>query len=271
MKPKGRINRKLLLFVLILGVLMLVMTIALLYLTLQQEENNRAITIDPDTMELVQLEPPENGDTVAIVDTSLGEFRFVLYPEYSPAAVKNFIDHAESGFYDGTYVFNSESGVYSYAGSKSRSGDMTEENDDQSERIVRELHQNLWPFRGAVCSIPTYSERTFKEKLLGGGTYYNGTRFAVLNTIELDEDTKQELLDNSASEELGQAFVKQGGIPNLSQQMTIIGQTYEGFDVVEKLASLESENNGYYKIPKEDVMINSVTIAEYGDDAESGE
>ena len=144
MKPKGRINRKLLMFVLILGVLMLVMTIALLYLTLQQEENNRAITIDPDTMELVQLEPPENGDTVAIVDTSLGEFRFVLYPEYSPAAVKNFIDHAESGFYDGTYVFNSESGVYSYAGSKSRSGDMTEDNDEAGERVERELHQNFF-------------------------------------------------------------------------------------------------------------------------------
>lgn len=126
-------------------------------------------------------------------------------------------------------------------------------------------------FQGRGLQYSHLFRADVQGKLLGGGTYYNGTRFAVLNTIELDEDTKQELLDNSASEELGQAFVKQGGIPNLSQQMTIIGQTYEGFDVVEKLASLESENNGYYKIPKEDVMINSVTIAEYGDDAESGE
>ncbi len=90
-----------------------------------------------------------------------------------------------------------------------------------------------------------------------------------MNSIEFDGDTKQELLDNSASEELGQAFIEQGGIPNLSQQMTIIGQTYEGMDVVEKLASLESENNGYYKIPKEDVMINSVTISEYGNEQDN--
>lgn len=266
MKPKGRINRKLLAFVLIVGVLMLIVTIVMLYLTMQQEENNRTITIDPDTMELVQLEAPEEGDPIAIVDTSLGEFRFVLYPEYSPAAVKNFTELAESGYYDGTYVFNSESGVYSYAGSKGRSGEITDDHDESHERVERELHQNLWPFKGAICSVPTYSERSFKEKLLGGGTYYNGTRFAILNTIELDDAAKQELLESSESKELGQAFIDRGGIPNLSQQMTIIGQTYEGFDVVEKLASLESENNGYYKIPKEDVMINSVVISEYGAD-----
>lgn len=266
MKPKGRINRKLLALVLIVGILMLALTFLMLYLTTQQEENNRAITIDPDTMELVQLETPNEGDPIAIVDTSLGEFRFVLYPEYSPAAVKNFIDRAESGYYDGTYVFNSESGVYSYAGSKIKSGEITDDHDESYEKVERELHQNLWPFKGAICSIPTYSERSFKEKLLGGGTYYNGTRFAILNNIELDDDTKQELLDNSASEELGQAFIKQGGIPNLSQQMTIIGQTYEGLDVVEQLSSLESENNGYYKIPKDEVMINSVVISEYGVD-----
>lgn len=264
MKPKGRLNRKLVAFVLILAAIMLAVTVVMLYLTTQQEENNRTITVDPDTMELVQLEDVKEGDPIAIVDTSLGEFRFVLYPEYSPAAVKNFIDHAESGFYDNTYVFNSESGVYSYAGSKINSGELTEENDEAGERIERELHQNLWPFKGAICSIPTYSERSFKEKMLGGGTYYNGTRFAILNTIEFDDDMKQELLEYSESEELGQAFIDKGGIPNLAQQMTIIGQTYEGFDVVEKLASLESQNNGYYKIPVDDVMINSIVISEYG-------
>ena len=45
--------------------------------------------------------------------------------------------------------------------------------------------------------------------------------------------------------------------------MTIIGQTYKGFDVVDKLASLESKTNGTYLVPVEDVMIKSVKISTY--------
>lgn len=70
-------------------------------------------------------------------------------------------------------------------------------------------------------------------------------------------------MDASQNKMLGEAFAENGGIPNFSQQMTVIGQTYEGLDVVEKLASLETENSGIYKIPKEDIMINSVKIDEY--------
>jgi hypothetical protein len=44
---------------------------------------------------------------------------------------------------------------------------------------------------------------------------------------------------------------------------TVIGQTYEGLDVVEALASLETDDSGIYKIPKDDIMINSVKIDVY--------
>ena len=45
--------------------------------------------------------------------------------------------------------------------------------------------------------------------------------------------------------------------------MTVIGQTYEGLDVVEKLASLETVEGGSYSTPKEDIMIISVKIDKY--------
>ena len=68
--------------------------------------------IDMSTLELVQTQEPENGDPIATIKTSLGDIKVVLYPEYAPNAVKNFTDLAESGYYDNTYVFNSEPGVY---------------------------------------------------------------------------------------------------------------------------------------------------------------
>lgn len=239
------------------------LTVLLLFAQGQQNKNNTYITIDSETMKLIQLDPPKENDTIAIVDTTLGEFRFVLYEEKSPNAVKNFIELAESGYYDNTYVYNSVDGAYFSAGSKLKTGGFSEGYDKARELVERELDQDLWPFKGAVCSMNTTIDRTFKQKLLGGGKYFNGSRFSVLNTIEFDDETKQELLDASKNKDLGQAFIDMGGIPNFSQQFTIIGQTYEGLDVVEKLSSLDVESNGEYYIPNEDIMINSVTISTY--------
>lgn len=250
-------------FVLVLTVVLGLLTVVFLFTSVKQAENNVYITINPDTMELIQLEPVKDGDTVAIVDTTLGEFRFVLYPEQSPNAVKNFIELAESGYYDNTYVFCSESGAYSAAGSKLKNGEMPEGYDKSRELVERELNQDLWTFKGAICSLNTTVDRSLKEKVLGGGTYFNGSRFAIINTIEFDDETKQAILESSDNEKLNQAFIDNGGIPNFAQQMTVIGQTYEGFDVIEALANLETEDSGIYNIPKEDIMINSVRITEY--------
>jgi cyclophilin family peptidyl-prolyl cis-trans isomerase len=256
-------NKSMAKFFIILAIVFALATVFLLYARTQQETNNSFVELNPDTMKLIQLEPPKEGDTIAIVDTTLGEFRFVLYPEQSPNAVRNFTELAEMGYYDGTYVFNSDSGAYSAAGSKLKNGEMPEGYDVDRELVERELHQDLWPFRGAVCVMNTTVERSFKEKLFGGGKYYNGSRFAVINSIEFNEETKKQLMEASKNQELGEAFAENGGIPNFSQQLTVIGQTYEGLDVVEKLASLETENNGIYKLPKEDIMINSVKIDVY--------
>ncbi|MBR0141410.1 MAG: peptidylprolyl isomerase [Ruminococcus sp.] len=250
-------------FVIIMSLIMGGLTVILLVLQNVRQNSNRTIEVDPDTMKLVQLETPNEGDPIAIVDTTVGEFKFVLYPQYSPNAVKNFTELAESGYYDNTYVFNSESGVYSAMGCPQKNGEMPQDYDQSRELVERELNQNLWPFKGAVISLNTTVDRSGLEWITGGGTYFNGSRFAVLNTIEFDDEMKNEMLENSVSRELAEAFIDLGGIPNFSQQMTVIGQTYEGTEVIEKLSQLETEENGIYKIPKEDIMINSVRISKY--------
>ena len=256
MAKRNNAVRFILIFTLILGIFCLV---AMLVGTLR-ERNQNYITIDPGTMELVQKEAPKEGDPIAVVDTTLGEFMFVLYPQYSPGAVKNFTELAEQGYYDGTYVFHSESGAYSSMGAPNKDGSAK---DNSHELVARELHQNLWPFKGAVLAMNTTVKQNLKQKFFGGGDYFNGSRFMVLNTVEFDDDFKQALREASENEELGETFIEMGGIPNFSQQMTVIGQTYSGMDVVEKLASLEVKNTGVYKFPAEDVIIRSVTIGEY--------
>ena len=253
--------------IIILSLVMGGLTLILLTLSGIREKNETYITIDTDTVKLVQLEPPSEGDPIAIVDTTLGQFRMVLYPEKSPNAVKNFTELAESGYYDGTFVFNSDSGAYAAAGCPQKTGALPEGYDKDRELVERELSQDLWPLKGAVCALTTTVDRTFKQKILGGGTYYNGSRFAVINTIEMTDEIKEGLRSGQETGNIvAEAFIEHGGIPNFAQQMTVIGQTYEGMDVVEALSSLETRNNGVYKIPVEDIMIKSVTISTYSEE-----
>ena len=102
--------------------------------------------IDMDTLELVQKQQPENGDTTATIKTTLGDIKCVLYPEYAPKAVENFISLAESGYYDNTYVFQSEPGVYFSAGSPLKNGNLDDNKIEGTKEWEQEIHQNLWPF-----------------------------------------------------------------------------------------------------------------------------
>ena len=99
--------------------------------------------IDPDTLRLVQTEEIPDGAPIAIVDTSLGEFRAVLYPEYAPQTVAQFIELAEDGFYDNTYVFEAKNDVYFAAGSADNDGHTPADLPAEREHVPQELHQNL--------------------------------------------------------------------------------------------------------------------------------
>ena len=258
MVQKNKVVRAVLIFTLVMGVATLFVT----FTGVMKERNSSYISIDPETMKLVQLEGPKYGDPIAIVDTTLGEFRFVLYPEYSPKAVENFIDHAKNGGYDNTYVFHSDSGVFSAAGAANKDGSAK---DSFHEHVVRELSQDLWPFKGAVMAMNTDIDQNLKDKIFGGGTYLNGSRFFLVNTIDFTDELKQEIKDISQDQRLADAFIEKGGVPKFSQQMTVIGQTYSGMEVIEKLASLETVEKDGYKSPVEDVMIKSVKLGVYSD------
>ncbi len=222
--------------------------------------NNNKTYIDMDTLELVQLEEPQEGDTVATIKTSLGDIKAVLYPEYAPKAVENFTELAESGYYDGTYVYQTQSGGF-FAGSPEKDGGLGDKADESHEKVEKELHQNLWPFKGALYSISTGSEKNIWKIITHNAKSFNGSRFAVLNTVEFTDEFKEELLKSDENTTIADAFIKTGGVPNLSQQVSIFGQTYEGFDVIEEITSSDTENSS--DNTDEDIIIETVEIGKY--------
>lgn len=211
-------------------------------------------SVDMANVELVQLDAInqkiDEGRQIAIIDTSLGEMKAVLYPEYAPNTVSNFVNLAESGYYDGTYIFRVEKGIYFAGGSPNADGTIDSEAAKQdNEKIKNEYNDNLWPFRGAIFSMSATDG-------------YGGSRFMVGNSIVFDDETKEEIMKVDEDTRLAEAFIEYGGIPNFSHQLTVFAQIYDGLDTLDKITAVEVSDDDN-KYPKEDIIIKSIKISTY--------
>lgn len=209
--------------------------------------------------DFIQLRSPEDGDTIAIVDTDLGEFRMVIYDDYAPNTSAAFIEKAKSGEYDNKPVYGVMKDVYFLTGGEENEKGTYIGRTGSDGLIANEYSVDLWPFKGALMS--------FSEK-----SGYGDARWFVCNTDKdsLTEEAVNELKKSAADREdpverdnltaLFDKFYEVGGVFGLSGTVTVFGQTYEGMDVVEQLCNIPTESNGR---AAEDVMIKSVTISEY--------
>lgn len=212
-------------------------------------------SFDYENVNLVQLQEPEEGTECAIVETTLGTFEFILYREYAPNTVAKFVDRANAGEYNGKYVNVVQNGVYFIAG-----GDENGAYDGEKSKkdlIENEYTPDLWPFKGAICSISA------KEG-------YGGMRMMGVNSVEFTEEFIDEMRAIEGNQDILNGFIDNGGIPNFSQQYTIFGQVVRGMDVFEAVTKVAVNNEEELK-PVEPVQIISVTISEYKKDAQQEE
>ena len=238
-----------------------VSTLSLSGCTFTSSNYNAMQDYDFTDMQLVQLEPPEDGDTIAIFDTDLGEFRAVLYDEYCPNTVAKFVERANAGEYNDKPVYAVVEDTYFLTGGHENDKGVYTGRDSDDEAIAHEYNVDLWPFRGALI---TYSE-------LPG---YSDARYIVCNTDntmtqEQIDELKKSAMDNNDRSDAEKAnlanlfdkFIEVGGVFGMSGSVTVFGQTYEGLDVVEKISGIQADEKTYR--PVDTVMIKSVTISQY--------
>ncbi len=219
--------------------------------------------INYEDIELIQLEEPQKGDKTAVMHTTAGDMTFKLYPEVTPKAVENFCNLAESGYYDGTYVFRVEKDVFFSGGSADAEGNLPQgKAGTAQERVKQELSPKLWPLRGALCSLTTGTEKSFWKALTGRQDTYCGSRFLVANSIEMTQEIQDGLREDESdgAQLMADAFIEHGGIPNYSQQITVFGQLIEGWEVLDAITGAELTGTPDDMRPKEDIIITSVEI-----------
>ena len=196
----------------------------------------------------LQFTHPAAGDTVAVFDTSAGVFRAVLFPDKVPQAYDNFVGLVQAGYYNGLTVFRVESGFVVEAGQGADGRGSTIWN---GSRYPAETTDSLHHYSGALCM----------------GTDASGecaSVFYVVQTLPGEQSVTQELVDqmNSAGyrAEVVSAYQTAGGAPYLDYTDTVLGQVYEGMDVVDAIAAVETDSNDK---PKEAVTIKTIDITTY--------
>ena len=207
-----------------------------------------------------QFTAPSDGDTIAIFDTSLGEVRAVLYPDAAPMAVYNFVGLARSGYYDNTIIWRSEYGFAVQGGDATGTG--TGGSTIWSNNpYPLEADANLKHYAGALCAA-----------FAAGGDVTGGNSQFYFVTALPDSvstgDQQAELTANGYTDAQVAAYAAVGGLPYLDNTDTVFGQVYQGMDVVDAMACVdtvkdEDGNDTFRPTEEAAITINSVTITTY--------
>lgn len=214
---------------------------------------------DAVTSEERQFATPAEGDLIAIFTTSLGEVRAVLYPDAAPMAVYNFVGLARTGYYDGTVIWHSQYGFAVQGGDATGTG--TGGSTIWSNNpYPLEADAGLKHYAGALCAA-----------FASGGDVTGGNSqfyFVAALPDSVDKDQQEQLAQNGYSEAQIAAYAAAGGLPYLDNTDTVFGQVYEGMEVVDAMACVDTQqdeegNDTWRPTEESTITIQKVTISTY--------
>lgn len=199
----------------------------------------------------IQFSDLSDGDTIAVFDTSLGEIRAVLYPDYAPMAVENFVGLCNSGYYNETVVFKAQAGTMVEGGDATGSGTAgtTVWN---GNGFPAEYCDELRHYAGALCAA--VDDTT--------GLCYSVFYIVAAVPGSVDDSDQSAMSEAGWRDGIFSAYKQAGGLPGLDYTDTVFGQVYEGMDVVDQMANAAVDDSDR---PAEDIIIHSVTIETVGE------
>ena len=171
----------------------------------------------------------------AAIDTSMGTITLELDDAKAPVTVKNFIDYAKSGHYDGTIFHRVIDGFMIQGGGFTRSMDQK----------------------------PT--KAPIKNEAANGLSNKRGT-IAMARTMIVDSATSQffiNLVDNG--------FLDYKGPDPRTYGYAVFGKVTDGMDVVDKIAKVKTGFAGpHQNVPEEPILIKKVLISAETEKVENG-
>ncbi len=192
----------------------------------------------------IQFAQPKSGDTTAVIHTTEGDIKVLLFPQYAPKAVQNFVTLAQQGYYNEVTFhrviedFIAQSGSPDGSAGGGRSCWGLEFEDEFSDK----LHH----YNGALS-------------MANHGPDTNGSQFFFVTSpiTAVSEEDVSAMQAAGWREEIAQAYKQAGGVPRLDYRYTVFGQIYDGLNVAYKISRRETDENHR---PEDDIKIESVEI-----------
>ncbi|MCA5012876.1 MULTISPECIES: peptidylprolyl isomerase [unclassified Enterococcus] len=207
-------------------------------------ETKTSESVDLNALELPQLSEKvsEDEDLVEMVTTD-GTIEIKLFPKQAPKTVENFMTHAKDGYYDNV-TFHRVIKDFMIQGGDPK-GDGTGGESIWGDSFDDEFSNQLYNIRGALSMANAGTDAD------GNGT--NGSQFFI---VQNDQDVSDGLLKDDYPQKIIDAY-KKGGTPFLDGKHTVFGQVTKGMDVVDKIASAETDESDK---PKKDIRIEKINI-----------
>jgi peptidyl-prolyl cis-trans isomerase B (cyclophilin B) len=191
-----------------------------------------------------QIDKPVSGEVVAVMHTTMGDISIRLFADKTPKTVENFVTHAKNGYYDGLIFHRVIKDFMIQGGDPTGTGCGGES--IWGPKFNDEFDVDLHNLRGALS-------------MANAGPNTNGSQFFIVQAKEVPDSLigQMEMLSDSFPEATVEAYKTLGGTPWLDFKHSVFGQVFEGMDVVDLIASVET---AYGDRPKTDVVINSIDI-----------
>ena len=194
-----------------------------------------------------QLDLPEEGEEIAVMETNLGTMKFRFFPEAAPKAVYNFKCLAETGYYDGLTFHRVVQDFIIQSGDPN--ADSTGGESIWGEPFADEFNSNLLNLYGSVS-------------MANSGVDTNGSQFFIVPANTVPEPRELVYAQYGQQEVAQEKYNEVGGAPWLDGSYTVFGQVFEGMDVVDAIVAQakDTDENG---IVAEDqrAIIESITVA----------
>lgn len=215
---------------------------------------------------ITQLDPPEKGEEIAVIHTSMGDIKVKFFPDKAPKAVENFKTLAKDGYYDGITFHRVINDFMIQGGDPTGTG--TGGESIYGGAFEDEFSPDLYNFRGALS-------------MANSGMNTNGSQFFIvqkpgiqdgyweyIDSLVKEFGDSQVLFDNQSnrlvkvnySDEARELYNENGGTPHLDYGHTVFGQVFEGMDVVDAIASVAVDENDK---PADDVIITLISFENY--------
>lgn len=242
------------------------------------------ITKNSDIAVGYQLANPKEGDTIAVLQTSMGDITIRFFPELAPKTVTNFINLAKQGKYDNTTFYRVIDDFMIQGGNPEQTSSYGADFED-------EFSDKLFNIRGAVSMANSNRDTNTSQFFINQKDAEAFAAEGGWSALEKNWDSAKTQLINYKDSNLLSTFIDQygatcydtdivpasvralydenGGNAHLDgaynavdRGNTVFAQVIDGMDVVDKIASVKTDEDD---CPKEDVVIKKIEIKTYSE------